>query len=71
MTRLLVTAAVVVVDNVVVILLDSNVFVVVEGCRVTRPETLVLMSSSPIPLHRSVVQIQALIELDSMSAGTH
>jgi len=29
------------------------------------------MSSSPIPLHKSVVQMQAEIESDSMEVGLH
>lgn len=43
----------------------------VGGCVVTTPVTSVLMSSLPIPLHRSVVQMQAEMESDSMEEGVH
>ena len=52
---------------VVVVLLCGLLVVVVK----TTPVTSELMSSLPIPLQRSVVQMQAEMELDSMEDGEH
>ena len=59
---------VVVVAIVVVVRLVGLLVVVVVA---TTPVTSELMSSLPIPLQRSVVQIQAEMESDSIEAGEH